>query len=212
MPVNVPPTATGKRRFRFAVETDPHKLVNYCCGLNYHVDEPPVKLKPDNEYPDWLWDLRLGPKPHSWEMEEGTKEYYQKLAEEGFTRNYLIKLRAIPKHKVVGKVLKQQQDYIHYKRFAALAYLEEDAGYDQDSMEPDWWINRPRIKARDYYLPKIEGRTLYMDQVEGNIRQKNYYRDSESSFNKPLKNVTRRPSVFLKAVQDSVKRHRYASN
>ncbi|CAF1234189.1 unnamed protein product [Didymodactylos carnosus] len=38
-------------------ETDPVKLVNYCSGLNYKKDQEPVKLKPDNEYPEWLFNL-----------------------------------------------------------------------------------------------------------------------------------------------------------
>lgn len=211
MPVNVPPTATGKRRFRLAVETDPHKLVNYCCGLNYHIDEPPIKLKPDEEYPDWLWDLRLGPKPRSYDLQEGTKEYYEQLAAEGFSRNLKLKQKAMPKQKVVGKVLQQQQDYLRHIRFAALAHLEEDAGFDRNSMEQDWWSRATTIKARDYYLPR-SNRVLYMDKIEGNIRLKNYHRDDESSFITPLKNVKRRPSVYLKAFQDSTHRHRYASN
>lgn len=130
MPVNVPPTATGKRRFRLEVETDPHKLVNYCCGLNYHIDEPMIELKPDEEYPDWLWDLRLGPKLNSWEMEKGTKEYYLRLAEEGRETNILLKLRASKPSKLVDKGLMAKQEYMHHKRFAALAFLEDDAGLD----------------------------------------------------------------------------------
>lgn len=212
MPVNVPPTATGKRRFRLEVEKDPHKLVNYCCGLNYHIDEAPVKLKPDNEYPEWLWDLRLGPKLKSWQLKEGTKEYYEQQAREGFELNLILKHKVASESKIVGKDLKQRQEYLHHKRFAALAYLEQDAGFDRNSMEQDWWTNRSRIRARDFYLPKIKNRVLYMDQIEGNIKCKNYYRDDASTFATRLKEVKKPPSVFLKAFQDSKHRHRYASN
>ena len=38
-------------------ETDPEKLVNYCCGLNYKKDQEPVAIKPDSAYPDWLFGL-----------------------------------------------------------------------------------------------------------------------------------------------------------
>jgi len=38
-------------------ETDPSKLVNYCCGLNYKKEQEPIKLKSDEEYPEWLFKL-----------------------------------------------------------------------------------------------------------------------------------------------------------
>lgn len=44
------------------VETDPEKLVNFVCGSNILKQGEDVKLKPDNEYPDWLWTLRIGMK------------------------------------------------------------------------------------------------------------------------------------------------------
>lgn len=213
MPVNVPPTATGKRRFRREVETDPHKLVNYCCGLNYHKDEPLIKLKPDSEYPDWLWSIRLGPKPNSWELEKGTKEYYLQLAKEGRDRNYLLKMKGERKRKVVGVALKEQQEYLHYIRFAALAHLEDDAGLEPTSMEKDW-LSAESIKtrARDYYLPRDENKVIYMDKIEGNSRLKNYSRDDENSFVEEPKSVTKRPSLLTPALQDSRRRHRHTSN
>lgn len=207
MPVNVPPTATGKRRFRLAVETDPHKLVNYCCGLNYHIDEPPIKLKPDAEYPSWLWDLRLGPKPNSWEMEPGTKEYYLRLKEEEVARNNLRRMTAPPTSKTVGKVLKSQKEYLNRLRFAALAHMEEDIGFEIDSMEPDWWISQRKLAARDYYLP-MSDRVIYMDKAPSPAH-KNYYSDPNSTF-KTQRKVSERPPVHLKAIQNSKQRHRYA--
>ena len=213
MPVNVPPTATGKRRFRLAVETDPHKLVNYCCGLNYHNDEPSIKLKPDEEYPDWLWKLRLEPKPKSWEMEPGTKEYYLQLKEEENAQNELQRLRAAKPKKVVGKVLKTNQEYLHHLRFAALAHMEPDAGFEQTSMETDWWAtnNQGKIQMSDYYLPVNENRVLYMDKIEGNIKRKNFHYDWTSSFRKLDElRLNRRPRNKSEAFQDSKRRHRYA--
>jgi len=44
------------------VETDTQKLVNYVCGSNLLKEGEDVKLKPDDEYPDWLWTLRTGEK------------------------------------------------------------------------------------------------------------------------------------------------------
>ena len=39
------------------VEEDAHKLVSQVCGLNYQEDTEPVMIKPDSEYPDWLWTI-----------------------------------------------------------------------------------------------------------------------------------------------------------
>jgi large subunit ribosomal protein L54 len=44
------------------VETDTQKLVNYVCGSNLLKEGEDVKLKPDDEYPDWLWTVRTGEK------------------------------------------------------------------------------------------------------------------------------------------------------
>lgn len=42
------------------VETDAQKLVNYVCGSNVLNGGEEMKLKADDEYPDWLWTLRTG--------------------------------------------------------------------------------------------------------------------------------------------------------
>lgn len=209
MPVNVPPTATGKRRFRLTVETDPHKLVNYCCGLNYHIDEPLIPLKPDEEYPDWLWDLRLGPKLNSWEMEKGTKEYYLRLADEGRQRNLLLKLRAAKPSKLVDKGLMAKQEYLHHKRFAALAFLEDDAGLDKKSLEPEY-IDPYALRASDYYLPVDEKSVLYEDKIPVNLSLKNYEHDEDNSFVIRRKPLEKPPPKERKAFQDSRQRHRYS--
>lgn len=212
MPVNVPPTATGKRRFRLAVETDPHKLVNYCCGLNFHKDEPLLKLKPDEEYPDWLWTLRLTEKPHSWEMEPGTKEYYLRLKDEEFEANNIKRVKARREKKVVGQVAKQQLEYLHHIRFAALAHMEEDAGLEMDHIDSDWYSRHYRTtKMRDYYLPMQEDRVIYMDKVEVNSKGKNFYYDPDSSFKREIRMHPREP-LQTPAIQDSKRRHRYSAN
>lgn len=42
------------------VETDTKKLVKFVCGSNILKEGQDVELKPDSEYPDWLWNLNLG--------------------------------------------------------------------------------------------------------------------------------------------------------
>ncbi len=65
------------------METDTHKLATHCCGLDYRVDGEDPELRPDAEYPDWLFamDVRR-PLPTSDQMEPGTMEYYLQLREE----------------------------------------------------------------------------------------------------------------------------------
>jgi len=42
------------------VETDAKKLVKFVCGSNILKEGEDVELKPDSEYPDWLWNLNIG--------------------------------------------------------------------------------------------------------------------------------------------------------
>lgn len=60
------------------METDPKKLVSHCCGLNYKLEGDEVELKPDSEYPDWLWKMDVKrPWPKSDELEPGTLAYFK---------------------------------------------------------------------------------------------------------------------------------------
>ena len=42
------------------VETDAKKLVQFVCGSNINKEGQDIELKPDSEYPDWLWTLHTG--------------------------------------------------------------------------------------------------------------------------------------------------------
>lgn len=61
------------------VETDPERLVNYCCGSNIYVTGEDVKLGADSDYPDWLWNLRTGPAPPLEELDPHSKEYWLRV-------------------------------------------------------------------------------------------------------------------------------------
>ena len=81
------------------VEKDPEKLVNYCCGANYKVDGEEIKLKPDSEYPDWLFTMDVKrPKPKSWEIEDKTSlEYFEATKLEA-----TMKWKRLSKQKLLG--------------------------------------------------------------------------------------------------------------
>lgn len=87
-------------------ETDTTKLVNYVCGSNImktgedvkvfelfpanprdFMKRCPFQLKPDSEYPDWLWELPTGgPRPLE-ELDSDTKEYWRRLRKMALRRN-----------------------------------------------------------------------------------------------------------------------------
>lgn len=89
------------------VETDATKLVNYVCGSNIMKTGEDIKvrkgikslsgteysipiyfqIKPDSEYPDWLWELPLGgPKPLD-ELDPESKQYWRRLRRSALSRN-----------------------------------------------------------------------------------------------------------------------------
>lgn len=72
------------------VETDPQKLVTHCCGLNIYNTGEEVKLKPNNEYPDWLWEVRLGPPPPLNELNPETKEYWRRIRKQAIRRDFKL--------------------------------------------------------------------------------------------------------------------------
>ena len=66
--------------------------MNFCCGANYYKNGDEIKLKDDNNYPEWLWNLPLKP-PRLYELNPNTKEYWEKAAIVGQQREW--KLRSI---------------------------------------------------------------------------------------------------------------------
>ncbi|EDW01310.1 39S ribosomal protein L54, mitochondrial [Drosophila grimshawi] len=69
------------------VETDANKLVNYVCGSNYMKTGEDVKLKPDAEYPDWLWTLNTERIVPLDELDPDTKQYWRRLRKMALRRN-----------------------------------------------------------------------------------------------------------------------------
>ena len=115
------------RKKPLPVETDPEKLVNYCCGSNIFKEGEDVKLKDDHEYPEWLWDLRPGPPPPLEEFDPNTKEYWERFL-------FLHKIRSLrlKRTKEIKKLHINEQDKLNklkQLRFRALAY-KYDAGFD----------------------------------------------------------------------------------
>ncbi|EDV36492.1 uncharacterized protein Dana_GF11928 [Drosophila ananassae] len=69
------------------VETDANKLVNYVCGSNYLKTGQDVKIKPDSEYPEWLWTLNTERIIPLDELDPNTKQYWRRLRKLALRRN-----------------------------------------------------------------------------------------------------------------------------
>ncbi|XP_071510691.1 large ribosomal subunit protein mL54-like [Diadema antillarum] len=69
------------------VNTDPKYLVENCAGSNYFKEGTDVELKPDEEYPDWLWDIHTGPAIPLEELDPETPKYWRRLRKMHMKRN-----------------------------------------------------------------------------------------------------------------------------
>uniref|UniRef100_A0A1B6E4V8 Large ribosomal subunit protein mL54 n=1 Tax=Clastoptera arizonana TaxID=38151 RepID=A0A1B6E4V8_9HEMI len=72
------------------VETDTHKLVKFCCGSNIYNEGTDVELKPDSEYPDWLWKLNTGKRIPLDELDPNTLQYWKRVRKMGILQKNRI--------------------------------------------------------------------------------------------------------------------------
>ncbi|XP_073979298.1 mitochondrial ribosomal protein L54 [Rhodnius prolixus] len=73
------------------VETDAHKLVNYVCGSNILKEGEDIRIKPDSDYPEWLWKLNTGKPKRLEEMDPNTKEYWIKVRKMAIVQEHKLK-------------------------------------------------------------------------------------------------------------------------
>ena len=82
------------------IETDPVKLTTTLCGGNILKEGTDPVLKPDSEYPDWLWAMRTDRTPiHLEEMDPDTKGYWKKVR-----RLHVSKVRQLQKTRSDWKI------------------------------------------------------------------------------------------------------------
>ena len=65
--------------FNSPTVTDPEQLQTVCVGLQLEEGAPEIALKPDDEYPDWLWEMSVEPKFLPEHFTPDTEDYYKAL-------------------------------------------------------------------------------------------------------------------------------------
>ncbi|KAL5004255.1 hypothetical protein ScPMuIL_017711 [Solemya velum] len=85
------------QKVELQVEEDPVKLCNFLCGGNFRLEGPDPEIKPDAEYPDWLWSLRTERTPPDLsELDQDDFYYWRRLRKSALKHNnQLMKVRKI---------------------------------------------------------------------------------------------------------------------
>ena len=78
------------------VETDPQKLLKTCCGANIFLEGSDPEIKPDQEYPEWLWNLRTERGGQELcELDPNTMAYWKRLSNLTSQRNARVSKRLL---------------------------------------------------------------------------------------------------------------------
>ncbi|XP_076234693.1 mitochondrial ribosomal protein L54 [Calliopsis andreniformis] len=91
----VPKKSTAKKfgkqvKIEIPVEKDVNKLLTYVCGSNIYKEGEDIKLKPDSEYPEWLWNIPTEP-PKLSDLDPNTKNYWRYIRKQALVRNNQMK-------------------------------------------------------------------------------------------------------------------------
>ncbi|XP_006611459.1 39S ribosomal protein L54, mitochondrial isoform X1 [Apis dorsata] len=86
-----------RQKIEIPVEEDVNKLLNYVCGLNIYKDGEDIKLKPDSEYPEWLWNIRTEKLQLS-DLSPDTKQYWRFVRKQALIRKNEMRKYKKPKN------------------------------------------------------------------------------------------------------------------
>ncbi|KAM4575303.1 large ribosomal subunit protein mL54 [Fundulus diaphanus] len=66
---------------------DPIRLTSYAVGVNIYKQGEDPKLKPPEEYPEWLFQLNVAKAKKLHELEQDTWEYWKRLRKDNIWRH-----------------------------------------------------------------------------------------------------------------------------
>lgn len=119
----------------------------------------PVKIKPDSEYPDWIWELRLDRHPGHEIYDPNTKEFWENVAFENMIRvKRLFKYRERPTKTMLPH---HQEQTILKERFKErlIQTHDFDQGYDPEEL-------KPKLHEQLAYRPQVNEEVVYLDEIE----------------------------------------------
>ena len=119
----------------------------------------PVKIKPDSEYPDWIWEMRLDKHPGHEIYDSNTKEFWENVAYENMIRvRRLLKYREMPEKVLMPHQLEQMKLKERFKERLAATH-DFDQGYDPEEL-------KPKLHEQLAYRPQVKDEVIYMDEIE----------------------------------------------
>jgi hypothetical protein len=81
--------------FNSPTVTDPKTLQSVCVGIQLEEGAPEVSLKPDDEYPNWLWEMSVEPKYLPEHFTPDTEDYYRALEKSNWSlKSDRLKMRS----------------------------------------------------------------------------------------------------------------------
>ena len=117
--------SVGKKRFRLPDCQDAEYLCRFVAGSNYRKEGQDVEIKPDSEYPDWLWSMRIG-EPDIRQMDPESKEYWLELERLGQIRLKRLSNSTPVQVMYVGKNERTRIEYQERIKFRVLAGEETE--------------------------------------------------------------------------------------
>ena len=74
------------------VEEDPEKLCKFVCSANIYTEGSDPEIKPDSQYPEWLWTLRTERgAPKLEDLDPNTYRYWRHVRRQELFRQAKIK-------------------------------------------------------------------------------------------------------------------------